>query len=259
MRRHAHLKLTIRALSICFACAIGSFALATSAVAGKTRVAVASNFMAAAKAIGVLFEKQTEHSVIFSFGATGPLSTQITQGAPYDVFLAADRARPTLAIERGYAVRGSRFTYAEGRLALFTRDTSREIDSSTLSSAIESRVAIANPVIAPYGAAAVAAMQALGVYEALQPRLVRGTNIAQAYQFAYTGNAAFGFVALSQIAGRTGGSHWVVPAELHPAIAQDAVLLVHGAENAAARAFLAFLKGDGGRRVTEMFGYGAGP
>ena len=236
-------------------CGLASLA----ANADEVSVAVATNFALPMQRLEMQFENTTAHEITAVTGSTGQLFAQVLNGAPYDVFLAADRARPTLAIERGYAVRGSRFTYAEGRLALFTRDTSREIDSSTLSSAIESRVAIANPVIAPYGAAAVAAMQALGVYEALQPRLVRGTNIAQAYQFAYTGNAAFGFVALSQIAGRTGGSHWVVPAELHPAIAQDAVLLVHGAENAAARAFLAFLKGDGGRRVTKMFGYGAGP
>ena len=117
------------------------------------------------------------------------------------------------------------------------------------------RIAIANPVTAPYGVAAVSVMQALGVYKALRPHLVRGMNIAQTYQFAFTGNASLGFVALSQIAGRTGGSHWLVPTDLHSAIAQDAVLLRHGAQNVAAHAFLAFLKGNDARRVSEMFGY----
>ena len=136
-------------------CAFGLIAVDTDAIAGKTRVAVASNYTSAAKAIGVLFEKETVHSVIFSFGATGQLYTQITQGAPYDVFLAADQARHARAVENGYAVRGSRFTYAEGRLVLFTRDASREIGTSTLTEGKLLRIAIANPVTAPYGVAAV--------------------------------------------------------------------------------------------------------
>ena len=259
MRRQPFLRPIVRAFHIWMICAFGLIAVDTDAIAGKTRVAVASNYTSAAKAIGVLFEKETVHSVIFSFGATGQLYTQITQGAPYDVFLAADQARPARAVENGYAVRGSRFTYAEGRLVLFTRDASREIGKSTLTEGKLLRIAIANPVTAPYGVAAVSVMQALGVYKALRPHLVRGMNIAQTYQFAFTGNASLGFVALSQIAGRTGGSHWLVPNDLHSAIAQAAVLLRHGAQNVAAHAFLAFLKGNDARRVSEMFGYSARP
>ena len=224
MRRQPFLRPIVRAFHIWMICAFGLIAVDTDAIAGKTRVAVASNYTSAAKAIGVLFEKETVHSVIFSFGATGQLYTQITQGAPYDVFLAADQARPARAVENGYAVRGSRFTYAEGRLVLFTRDASRKIGKSTLTEGKLLRIAIANPVTAPYGVAAVSVMQALG-----------------------------------QIAGRTGGSHWLVPTDLHSAIAQDAVLLRHGAQNVAAHAFLAFLKGNDARRVSEMFGYSTRP
>lgn len=224
--------------------------------AAETTVAVAANFTAAAKEIGARFTETTGHRVRFSFGATGQLYTQITQGAPFDLFLAADQARPARAIEEGFAVPGSRTTYALGRLVLFSRDPGRVQDKSALTADRTARIAIANPKTAPYGAAAVETLKALGLYKILAPRLVRGANIAQTYQFVYTGNADMGFVARAQIAARPGGSHWVVPAALHPAIAQDVVLLKRGAQNPAARAFLAFLKGDAARQVTEKFGYG---
>ena len=258
MRSQPTLKPAIRTGGIWIFCALGLLVSTAGATAGETKIAVASNFAAAAKSIGALFTQETGHSAIFSFGATGQLYTQITQGAPYDVFLAADKARPSRAVEKGYALPGSQFTYATGRLALFSREVSRVKGQTALTAGDNDRIAIANPVIAPYGAAAVSAMRSLGVYKRLHPQLVRGTNIAQAYQFVFTGNAALGFVALSQLVGRPNGSHWIVPADLHPAIEQDAVLLSHGADNPAARAFVAFLKEAKVRRMIESFGYGRG-
>lgn len=224
--------------------------------AAETTVAVAANFAAAAKEIGAQFAEKTGHRVRYSFGATGQLYTQITQGAPFDLFLAADQDRPARAIEEGFAVPGSRTTYAVGRLVLFSRDPGRVQDKSALTADRAARLAIANPKTAPYGAAAVETLKTLGLYETLASRLVRGANIAQTYQFVYTGNADMGFVARAQLIGRPEGSHWVVPAALHPVIAQDAVLLKRGAQNPAARAFLEYLSGDAAGRITEKFGYG---
>ena len=223
--------------------------------AEQVRIAVAANFTAAAKEIGVLFEQATEHEAGYSFGSTGQLYAQITQGAPFEVFLAADQARPAQAVAAGLAVADSRFTYATGRLVLFSRDESLVTDETTLRNPGITKVAIANPVTAPYGAAAVAVMQALGVYAGLAPRLVRGSNIAQTYQFVATGNAEIGFVALSQIARHDNGSRWPVPDALHPALAQDAVMLRRGAGNRAAQAFMAFLKSSGTTVVKMRYGY----
>lgn len=226
--------------------------------AGEVKVAVAANFTDAAREIGALFEKATGDRALFSFGSTGQLYTQITQDAPFEVFLAADRARPGKAVDEGLAVTGSRFTYATGRIVLFSREKGRVTGPETLKQGDFARIAIANPVTAPYGAASVEAMTALGVYEALRDGIVQGSNIAQTFQFVETGNAEIGFVALSQIAGHDDGSRWLVPQELHSVIAQDAVLLKRGAENPVAAAFLVFLKGSEARAVKEKYGYGAG-
>ncbi|MCB2261546.1 MAG: molybdate ABC transporter substrate-binding protein [Candidatus Thiosymbion ectosymbiont of Robbea hypermnestra] len=239
--------------------AVSTFPVAaTPASAQRVRVAVAANFTAAAEEIGRLFARVTGRQVSYSFGSTGQLYAQITQEAPFEVFLAADQARPQRAVAAGLAVADSRFTYAEGRLALFSRDKSLVTDETTLRHPGIARIAVANPLTAPYGAAAVAAMKTLGLYRTLAPRLVRGNNIAQTYQFVATGNAALGFVALSQIARHTRGSRWRVPEHLHPALAQDAVLLRRGADNPAARRFLAFLKGPQAAAVKTRYGYGAG-
>jgi len=228
------------------------------ASAARVRVAVAANFTVAAKAIGVRFEQATGHEASYSFGSTGQLYAQITQGAPFEVFLAADQVRPAQAVTAGLAVADSRFTYAWGRLVLFSRDESLVTDETTLRNPGITKVAITNPVTAPYGAAAVVVMQALGVYAGLAPRLVRGNNLAQTYRFVETGNAELGFVALSQIARHNKGSHWLVPGHLHPPLAQDAVLLRRGADNQAAREFLAFLKGLVAAAVKTRYGYGTG-
>jgi molybdate transport system substrate-binding protein len=229
-----------------------------SALAADVRVAVAANFTRAAKEIGDLFERATEHKAVFSFGSTGQLYAQITQGAPFEVFLAADQKRPKKAVVEDLAVADTRFTYATGTIVLFSKDPTLVRGESTLKEANFNRIAIANPVTAPYGAAAVAAMRALGVYHSLEPRIVRGNNIAQTYQFVETDNAEIGFVALSQVARHAEGSRWVVPDEFYPVIAQDAVLLKRGADNAAARAFIAFLKGSEAAAVKRKYGYGSG-
>lgn len=231
---------------------------AEPARAGEAKVAVAANFTEAAKEIGRLFAAATGHEAVFSFGSTGQLYTQISQDAPFEVFLAADRARPQKAVEEGLAVPGSLFTYATGRIVLFSTDGDLVTGETVLRAGRFTRLAIANPATAPYGAAAVEAMKALGVYDALAGRIVQGTNIAQTYQFVQTGNAELGFVALAQLAGRDEGSRWVVPESLHAPIAQDAVLLKKGAGNAAAEAFLAFLGGPEANAVKEMYGYGTG-
>lgn len=229
---------------------------AGTAAAGEVRVAVAANFTAAAKEIAAAFEETSGDTAVLSFGSTGQLFTQIAQGAPFDVFLAADRARPEKAVADGLAVEGSRFTYATGKIVLYSTDPDLVSGEATLSDASFDKLAIANPETAPYGAAAVETMTALGVTETLAPKLVQGSNIAQTYQFVATGSAELGFVALSQLTGTDGGSRWVVPETLYDPIAQDAVLLAGAADDEAARAFLAFLKGPEARAVIERYGYG---
>jgi len=236
--------------------------LATAGVGGaradEVRVAVAANFTQAAKEIGALYETASGNRVLFSFGSTGQLFTQISQGAPFEALLAGDRARPRRAVEEGLAVEGSRFTYATGRIVLFSYDDELVEGQETLKEGRFAKLAIANPATAPYGAAAVQAMRALGLYEALKPKLVQGNNVAQAYQFVASGNAELGFVALAQVAGHEQGSRWIAPETLHAPIAQDAVLLSRGAESEAARAFLAFLRGPRARAVKQKYGYGPG-
>jgi molybdate transport system substrate-binding protein len=234
------------------------FGISGAALAGEVRVAVAANFTAAAKDIGVLFARATGHKIVLSFGATGQLYTQITQGAPFDVFLAADRARPQRTVAEGFAVPNSSFTYATGRIVLYSRDKAMVRREATLRAGKFTRLAIANPATAPYGSAAVEALKALGVYDALRGKIVQGNNIAQAFQFVDSGNAEVGFVALSQLSDHHTGSRWIVPTALHTVIAQDAVLLKRGARNDAALAFLQFLKGPLARAIKEKFGYGVG-
>lgn len=253
-----HRRLSSRRWTLRLAVIWLAVALPPAAQADETHVAVAANFTEAAKEIGALFEEASGHRAVFSFGSTGQLYTQIVQGAPFQVFLAADQERPRKAVDESFAVPGSLFTYATGRIVLFSTDRDLVTGAATLRHGGFAKLAIANPVTAPYGAAAVEAMRALGVYDSLAPKIVQGNNIAQAWQFVETGNAELGFVALAQVAGRDDGSRWVVPENLHAAIAQDAVLLKAGAGSAAAKAFVAFLAGPDARSVTEKYGYGTG-
>ena len=223
--------------------------------ADEVRVAVAANFALAAREIGELFAEATGHEALLSFGSSGQLYAQITQGAPFDVFLAADRSYPRRAVEDGHAVADSLFTYATGRLVLFSADPGRVAGRVSLEEGEFTRLAIANPELAPYGAAAVEVLTALGLADRLRPRLVRGNNVAQTYQFVITGNAELGFVALAQVIAHEHGSRWIVPRELHSPIAQDAVLLRRSADSAAAAAFLAFVRGPVAAAVLERYGY----
>lgn len=229
--------------------------LATSASADSVNVAVAANFTDAANEIAAAFAEATDHEAVLSFGATGQFYTQITQGAPFEVFLAADDERPTLAVKEGYGVDDTVFTYAIGQLVLYSAEEGKVTGPETLQAGNFQQIAIANPETAPYGKAAVETMTSLGVYDALQPKIVQGQNIGQTYQFVETGNAEVGFVALGQVSQTEAGSRWVVPQEHYEPIRQDAVLLKTGENNPAAAAFIEFLKGDQASAIIEKYGY----
>ena len=220
------------------------------------QVAVAANFTAPAKEIAALFKQTTGHEAVLSFGSSGQIYTQIQQDAPFQVFLSADAKRPKEAVDAGLAVADSRFTYAVGKLVLWSKSLDLAKAEDVLKASAFSNISIANPAAAPYGAAAVETMKALGLYDSLQAKIVQGNSIAQAYQFIDTGNAELGFVALSQLAKVTSGSRWVVPQSLYKPILQDAVLLKKGADSAPAKAFLAFLKSPEARAIIEKYGYG---
>jgi molybdate transport system substrate-binding protein len=231
--------------------------------ADTVAVAVASNFSAAIQRLAPLFQRATGHTLQPSFGATGKFYAQIRNGAPYELLLAADDETPRRLVAEGLAAPGRRFTYAVGRLALWSPVPGFvDAQGEVLRRGEFARLAIANPKLAPYGVAAEAAMKNLGVYDAIAPKLVQGENIAQAFQFVQTGNAQLGFVALAQVMARQEGergSWWVVPATLHAPIRQDAVLLETAEHKPAARAFLEFLQGPEARRVIESLGYATAP
>lgn len=227
----------------------------TGAFAAQTNIAVAANFTDAAKEIAAAFKQKTGHDAVLSFGSSGQLYAQITQDAPFEIMLSADTARPAKLVSDGLGVAGSQFTYSIGKLVLWSKDANLVKGEDTLKYATFAKLSICNPVAAPYGAAAVETMKSLNLYGALQPKLVEGANITQAFQFVATGNAEVGFVALSQLRGNVGGSRWLVPQNLYKPIKQDAVLLRNGAGNAAAAAFMAFLKGPVARAIIEKYGY----
>lgn len=224
--------------------------------AGATAIAVAANFTAPAKEIATLFQAETGHQAILSFGSAGQFYSQIKQGAPFDAFLSADAERPAQLAAEGLAVADSRFVYAVGALVLWSRAPDLVTGEATLRQAAFKKLAVGNPVAAPYGAAAYETLKALGLLETLKPKLVEGVNITQVFQFVETGNAELGFVAASQLIDRQ-GSRWVVPATLHRPILQEAVLLTFGAANPAAQAFVRFLKTPEARAVIARYGYGA--
>jgi molybdate transport system substrate-binding protein len=227
----------------------------TNLPAAQTNVAVAANFTEAAKEIAAAFRQETGHEAVLSFGASGQFYTQITQGAPLQVFLSADDTRPKQLVDDGLAVPDSRITYAIGKLVLWSKTPGLVKGEETLKAASFAKLSICNPVAAPYGAAAVEAIKALKVYETLQPKLVEGATITQAYQFVETGNAELGFVALSQLIGPETGSRWLVPQQLYSPIRQDAVLLKSGASNEAATGFIAFLRSPVARAIIVKYGY----
>ncbi len=232
-------------------------AISSAGHAASTNVAVAANFTEPAREIAELFETKTGHKAILSFGATGQFYTQITQAAPFQVFLSADQSTPKKLVSDGLATANTLFTYAVGKLVLFSMNATLVTGEQTLRAAKFNKIAVADPDTAPYGTAAVQAMKALGVYDALAGKIVQGSNIAQTFQFVETSNAELGFVALSQVIAKESGSRWIVPTNLYSPIRQDAVLLRSGADSEAAKAFLTFMKGPEAAKVIEKFGYGA--
>jgi molybdate transport system substrate-binding protein len=238
------------------------FALAQTprAQAGEVQVAVAANFIGPMDRIAQAFTAATGHTLKISSGSTGKFHSQITNGAPFEVLVSADDETPRKLVASGHAVPGSNFTYAIGKLVLWSAQPGLVDDQgSVLASDRIRHVAIANPKTAPYGAAAMEVIEARGLTAALRPRLVTGESIAQTFQFVATGNAELGFVALSQVVvpGRpVQGSLWRIPQNLYSEIRQDAVLLKAGEANPAARALLDFLRGEAARQTIRSYGYG---
>lgn len=243
----------------CTAAVLLASLLAGPAAAGEAVVAVAANFLEVAERLAAELERETGHRVILVSGSTGKLYAQIVHGAPFDVFLAADAARPERLEREGRSVPGSRFTYAVGRLALWSSEPDRigRDGAATLRRGDFRRLAIAHPDLAPYGAAARQVLVRLGLWERFADRIVMGETIGQAQTMVASGNAELGFVALSSLASPgepAAGSRWEVPAGLHDPIRQDAVLLARAADNPAARGFLSYLRGEG-RDLVASYGY----
>ena len=241
---------------VCLAAFLG---LIIQVQAAEVSVAVAANFTAPMRKIAQTFEQETGHQAILSFGSTGNFYAQIRNGAPFHILLAADDETPIKIEKEGLGVAASRFTYAIGKLVLWSKQPGFVDDKGEiLRSGQFQRIAVANPKLAPYGAASLETMTQLGVLQALQPKFVQGENIAQTFQFVATENAQLGFVALSQVMtdGRIAqGSAWIVPSSLHAPIRQDALLLVKGKDNPAATALMNFLQSNRSRLVIRSYGY----
>ena len=239
--------------------ALIAMACAAGAHAGEVQVAVAANFTAPMHVIAAQFEQDTGHRARLAFGSTGKFYAQIRNGAPFEVLLAADDEAPARLEKEGQAAPGTRFAYAIGKLVLWSaRAGVVDAKGEVLRTGDFRHLAIANPKTAPYGAAAVAVLKKLNLFDAVQARLVQGENIAQTHQFISTGNAQLGFVALSQVArdGRiASGSGWIVPAGLHEPIRQDALVLARGRGNPAAQALADYLKSAKSRAIIQSFGY----
>lgn len=234
-------------------------AYATSLRAEEAMVAVAANFSAPMQQIAALFQKETGHQIKLSFGASGGIYAQIKNGAPFDLFLSADQLTPQKLEAEGLGVPNSRFTYATGQLVLWSKQEGLvDAKGHVLQNKSIQRIALANPKLAPYGAAAMETMTNLGLLKELQSKLVQGDNIAQTYQFVSTQNAQIGFVALSQVFANgnlTSGSAWIVPGNLHQPIQQDVILLRKGQDNKAATALLLYLRGEQAKKIMKSFGY----
>lgn len=226
--------------------------------AGNLTLAVAANFTDTTASLVETFEASTGHRVTASFGSTGKLYAQIRNGAPFDVFMAADAQRPQLLESDGMAVHGSRFTYARGKLVLWSPETAAFISPiAYLNEQSFSRLAIANPKTAPYGLAAQQVLEHLELWSPLQPKLVRGDSIAQTFQFIASGNAQAGLVALAQVKAwpNQDGTLWRIPQSYYAPIDQQAILLKRSADNAAARDWLAFLQSPDAVAIIQGYGY----
>ena len=227
--------------------------------AAEVNAAVAANFAAPMQRIAMTFEQETGHRAILSFGSTGNLYAQIRNGAPFQILLSADRQTPAKLESEGLGLTGSRFTYAVGRLVLWSKQPGFvDEKGQVLRVGKFDRLAIANPKLAPYGAAAIQTLTQLGLLTSMESKLVQGENIAQAFQFVATENAQLGWVALSQVMveGKIAqGSAWIVPFKLHAPIAQDAILLIKGRDNPAALALMRYLQSDRVKAIIRSYGY----
>jgi molybdate transport system substrate-binding protein len=235
-------------------------AMAQIANAGEVTAAVAANFTAPVQQIVELFQKDTGHTVKLSFGSSGKFTAQIKEGAPFDVFLAADEKNPKLLEKEGLAVEGSRFVYALGKLVLWSAQPSFVDDKgAVLTKGSYNKIAYADPKLAPYGLAAQETLQKMKLWDKVQGKMVTGESIAQTYQFAASGNAEMAFIALSQITknGRVSeGSFWLVPGDMYNPIKQAAIQLTAAKDKEAAQAFLKFMKGEKAATIIRSFGYG---
>jgi molybdate transport system substrate-binding protein len=232
--------------------------LALPSHAEEISVAVAANFIAPMKLIATEFEKDSGHKVVASYGSTGKFYAQIKNNAPFEILLAADDETPAKLVKEGVAASGSQFTYAKGKLVLWSAKPGF-VDGAgaVLKKGDFAHLSLADPKLAPYGAAGVESLKALGAYDAVAPKIVTAENITQAYQFISSGNAELGFVALSQVLkdGKVEGSSWLVPANLYTQIRQDAVILEPGKGKAAVDALIKFLKGDKAKAIIKSYGY----
>lgn len=218
-------------------------------------VAVSANFQETQASLAKTFAAKTGIAVESTSGSTGKLYAQITNGAPFHIFLSADSEHAEKLEAADAAIKGSRFTYAVGQLVLYSASLRGVKDASLLKTDAVKHLAIADPETAPYGTAAVFTLKALDLYDAVKPKLVQGESIAQAFQFVQSGAAEAGFVARSQVIKMPEKYYWIVPETLHPAIAQEAVLLKPGADNQSAKAYLAFLRGPEARKIIAAAGY----
>lgn len=234
--------------------------LCAPAHAAELSVAVAANFTAPMQKIAEAFEKETGHKLVLSYGSTGKFYAQIKNGAPFEVLFAADDETPARLEQEGRSVTGTRFTYAIGKLVLWSKQPGLvDEQGEVLRTGAFERIALADPKLAPYGAAAMQTLRKLGLADALGSKFVQGENIGQAYQFVATQNAPLGFVALSQVfaEGRlTEGSAWMVPETLYEPIRQDAIILARGKDNPAAPELMRYLRGDAAKAIIRSYGYG---
>ena len=247
----------VRVVSACLV--VFLFGVPSVAHAGVATVAVATNFAAPMKVIAERFERETHHTLKLSLGATSQFYAQIVNGAPFDILLAADQATPAKLAQQGLGLQATTLTYAKGKLVLWSK-TPGFVDEqgAVLASGRFEKLAMADPKLAPYGLAAMAVLNKMGLATALRSKLVQGKNIGQSYQFVASGNAPLGFVALSQVydQGRIReGSAWIVPSDFYPPIQQDAILLKSGRSNDVALALLAYLQTDQVKALIRSFGY----
>jgi molybdate transport system substrate-binding protein len=241
------------------ALAVAAWVLPLELLAAEVHVAVAANFTAPMKVIAQDFARESGHKVTLAFGATGQFYAQIRNGAPFSILLSADDETPIKLEKEALAVAGSRFTYATGRLVLWSKKPGRvDAHAEVLRSGQFAKIALANPKLSPYGAAAMDTLEKMGLRERIAPQIVEGANITQTFQFVSSENAQLGFIALSQVYENgkiKEGSAWVVPSSMHAPIKQDAILLNPGKGHAAAAALLKYLQSDQAKAVIRSFGY----